>query len=180
VAIPNYWVWVWGILGGLALAALAFRVWRTRQQRKALVTQIPPAPAHVIARQRLEEALTLIHQPKPFTILVSDTLRLYLEAAFELRAPEQTTDEFLVELRHSPQLSEGQKTSLGDFLERCDLVKFARYEPREPELRELHRCALELVQETEPPPDAAAEPAPPERRRPMEGNEASSSVPHQP
>jgi hypothetical protein len=178
VAIPNYWVWVWGLLGGLFLAALAFWLWRTRQQRKALAPQIPPVPAHVLARQRLEEALTLIHQPKPFIILVSDTLRSYLEAAFELRAPEQTTEEFLVELRHSPQLSEGQKTSLGDFLESCDLVKFARYEPRESELRELHRYALELVRETEPPPDAAAEPLPPEGRRPMEGDKASSSVTH--
>jgi hypothetical protein len=39
---------------------------------------------------------------------------------------------------------------LGGFLERCDLVKFAQYEPGEPELRELHASALRLVEETEP------------------------------
>jgi hypothetical protein len=43
-----------------------------------------------------------------------------------------------------------QKESLGDFLQRCDLVKFARYEPGEPELRDLHASALRLVEETEP------------------------------
>jgi len=32
----------------------------------------------------------------------------------------------------------------------CDLVKFAKYEPVENELRDLHGSALLLVEETEP------------------------------
>jgi sugar/nucleoside kinase (ribokinase family) len=47
-------------------------------------------------------------------------------------------------------LSPEQKESLGRFLESCDLVKFAKYEPGEPELRELHGSAVRLVEETEP------------------------------
>jgi hypothetical protein len=47
-------------------------------------------------------------------------------------------------------LTPDQKTSLGEFLNRCDLVKFAKYEPGEPELRDLHGSALRLVEETEP------------------------------
>jgi hypothetical protein len=35
-------------------------------------------------------------------------------------------------------------------------VKFAKYEPRETELRGLHSSALRLVEETEPQPEAAA------------------------
>jgi len=35
----------------------------------------------------------------------------------------------------------------------CDLVKFAKYEPIEPELRDLHGSALRLVEETEPKPE---------------------------
>ena len=35
-------------------------------------------------------------------------------------------------------------------------MKFARYEPGEPELRELHGSALRLVEETEP--ESAAKP----------------------
>jgi hypothetical protein len=104
----------------------------------------------VLARQRLQAALGQIHQPKPFTIAVSDALRLYLEDAFELRAPEQTTEEFLVAVQDSALLSPAQKDSLKDFLESCDMVKFARYEPRESELRKLHEYALNLVRQTEP------------------------------
>ena len=48
----------------------------------------------------------------------------------------------------SPRLSLRQKESLGEFLERCDLVKFARHEPGEAELRELFDSAMRLVEET--------------------------------
>ncbi|MEI9866169.1 MAG: hypothetical protein WDN00_16765 [Limisphaerales bacterium] len=35
-----------------------------------------------------------------------------------------------------------QKESLGGFLESCDLVKFAKYEPTETELHGLHHSAV--------------------------------------
>ncbi len=162
VEIPNYWIWLWIALGLLALALLALWAWKVLRKRAAEAPRVPAVPAHVLARQRLQEALALIHQPKPFIIAVSDTLRWYLEDALLLRAPEQTTEEFLVELRHSARLNDRQKTSLGDFLQSCDLVKFARYEPRESELRELHEDALELVAETEPKPILDSDPTAPE------------------
>ena len=59
---------------------------------------MPPVPAHVRAKQKLEEALALISQPKEFCVLVSDTIRFYLEERFDFRAPERTTEEFLREL----------------------------------------------------------------------------------
>jgi hypothetical protein len=80
---------------------------------------------------------------------VSNTLRLYLEERFNLRAPERTTEEFLVELRTSRHLTVDQKQSLGEFLESCDLVKFARFEPNEMALWQLHDAALRLVDETQ-------------------------------
>ena len=43
-------------------------------------------PPHVRARRALEKALSLISEPKPFTTLVSDTLRTYLEERFNFRA----------------------------------------------------------------------------------------------
>jgi hypothetical protein len=98
----------------------------------------------------LEEALALIGQPREFCILVSDTIRFYLEERFDFHAPERTTEEFLYELQGTQLLLPDQKESLSEFLKSCDLVKFARYEPREPELRELHASALRLVEETEP------------------------------
>lgn len=125
-------------------------MWRWWQKRKENMPVEPPVPAHVRAKQKLQEALALVAQPKPFCILVSDTVRWYLEERFDFRAPERTTEEFLRELSASNLLSADQKESLGRFLESCDLVKFAKYEPGEKELHELHSAAVKLVEETEP------------------------------
>ena len=59
-------------------------------------------------------------------------LRHYIEDRFGLRAPEQTTEEFLAELRQKHVFGERQKDLLRAFLEHCDLVKFAELqtEPR--------------------------------------------------
>jgi hypothetical protein len=156
VVIPSGWAWLWWALGVLAVAALIFFAWRHWRNRKARVPVIPPVPAHIRAKQKLEEALALLSQPKPFCTLVSDTIRFYLEERFNFRAPERTTEEFLHELRNTNLLLPDQKGSLGEFLKRCDLVKFARYEPGEPELRDLHQSAVRLVDETEPEPMPAA------------------------
>jgi hypothetical protein len=152
VEIPNAWIWVGWALCALALAAIVFFVWRHWQKRRAEQPATPAIPPHVLAKQKLQEALSLIGQPKEFCILVSDTARWYLEQRFDFHAPERTTEEFLYELQATNLLTPDQKQSLGEFLNRCDLVKFARYEPGEPELRELHSAAVRLVEETEPMP----------------------------
>jgi hypothetical protein len=150
VAISNGWEWLWWALGALAVFVVLSLVWRYLHKRMTQVSAAPPVPAHVRAKQKLEEALAFISQPKPFCILVSDTVRFYLEERFDFHAPERTTEEFLRELNNTNLLAAEQKESLGEFLESCDLVKFAKYEPRETELRELHTSAWRLVEETEP------------------------------
>lgn len=153
VEIPSGWGWVIWVAVGLVLLGLAFWVWRRWKNRKLEERPEGYMPPHVRARQRLRQALMFIDQPREFCIRVSDAIRSYLEERFDLHAPERTTEEFLFELQHSPVLNANQKRSLGDFLERCDLVKFARYEPTETELRELYDSALRLVDETEPQPE---------------------------
>jgi hypothetical protein len=150
VEIPNGWAWVWWAVAILVIAALAYWAWRVWQKKRLETPPVPVIPPHVRARQKLEEALALIGQPREFCIRVSDTIRHYLEERFDFHAPERTTEEFLYELQGTQLLLPDQKESLSEFLKSCDLVKFARYEPREPELRELHASALRLVDETEP------------------------------
>src|SRR5439155_17381836 len=168
VEIPSGWFWLWCVLGALGSALASYLVWRHWQKLRARTKPeeviIPP---HVRARRKLEQALSLIYEPRPFCISVSDTLRAYLEEAFSLRAPERTTEEFLDELQSSALLSFSQKQLLGDFLIRCDLVKFAREEPTVDQLKELHTSALRLIDETSvflqrpAPIRASGEPLPP-------------------
>ena len=150
VEIPSGWEWLWWGLAALATIVIAIFVWRWWQKRRSQIAFVPPVPAHVRAKQKLEESLAFIAQPKPFVIAVSDTARTYLEERFDFHAPERTTEEFLRELSGTDLLAKEQKESLGTFLASCDLVKFAKYEPRETELRGLHGAAVKLVEETEP------------------------------
>jgi len=150
IEILSGWEWLWWTLVALVLFVIASLVWRHIHKRMTQISVAPPVPAHVRAKQKLEEALAFISQPKEFCVLVSDTIRFYLEERFDFRAPERTTEEFLRELGGTDLLASEQKESLGKFLESCDLVKFAKYEPRENELRELHGAAVKLVEETEP------------------------------
>ena len=150
MVIPDGLAWLgWGLASLVALAAVLF-LWRWWLKRCSQVAFVPPVPAHLRAKQKLDEALALIGQPKPFVIAVSDTARTYLEERFDFHAPERTTEEFLRELAGTKLLQPEQKESLGGFLASCDLVKFAKYEPGEKELRALHGSAVKLVAETEP------------------------------
>ena len=150
VEISGGWFWLGCVAGALAAAALSYFAWRYwRRHRARLPTPALVIPPHERARRKLQEALDLIDQPRLFCTLVSDALRLYLEEAFSLRAPERTTEEFLDELQSSALLSFSQKQLLGDFLMRCDLVKFAKHEPALEQLRELYQSALKLVDETQ-------------------------------
>ena len=132
----------------LALLAALYFGWRWWRKKPALAP--PPIPAHVRARRKLEQALAMISDPKMFSILVSGAIREYLEERFNFHAPDRTTDEFLIELQGSLLLTGAQKGSLGEFLASCDLIKFAKYEPTEMELRGLYQSGLRLVNETEP------------------------------
>lgn len=164
IEIPNGWLWVWGILAALVLAGILYFAWRSWRKKADQPILIPVIPPQDRARQALQEALALISQPRLFCILVSDTMRLYLEERFNFHAPDRTTEEFLHELKATDRLLPDQKESLGEFLSVCDMVKFARYEPGQPELQALHGSALRLIDETEPQPVApeiaATHPAP--------------------
>lgn len=150
IDIPSGLAWLWWSLGVLAVVIATLLFWRWWRKHAMQVPVIPTVPAHLRAKQKLQEALALIAQPKPFVIAVSDAARWYLEERFNFRAPERTTEEFLHELQRTDRLTRDQKESLGEFLTNCDLVKFAKYEPGETELRSLHASAIRLVEETEP------------------------------
>lgn len=153
VEIPSGWEWLAWAAGALVAAALVFWAWKKWLKRRPEERPEMTVPAHIRARHRLRQALMFIDRPREFCIRVSDAIRYYLEERFDLHAPERTTEEFLSELGRSPLLTAAQKETLASFLERCDLVKFARYEPAEPELRELYDAALRLVEQTEPEPE---------------------------
>lgn len=159
VEIPGAFDWLWWVAGLLAAVFIAWFLWRKFRVRKPTAgTTSAVIPPHRKAKDRLRGAHELISDPYRFCSLVSDVLRTYVEERFELRAPERTTEEFMIELRSSHKLHPAHKALLEDFLSHCDLVKFARFEPTLPELEGLLDSAIRFIDETAPAAESA-EPA---------------------
>jgi len=154
VEIPtgNEWI-LWLLVAVAVLVVAGIVAWFIRRhlaKRSAELAPPPPPPPHVVAWERLQRALDLIHEAEWFCIEVSHIIRVYLEERFSLHAPDRTTEEFLLELQSSRHLAGEHKQLLANFLSECDMVKFARAEPPEQELRSLHESASRLVGETQP------------------------------
>ncbi|MDQ6808997.1 MAG: DUF4381 family protein [Verrucomicrobiota bacterium] len=84
-------------------------------------------------------------RPYEFSIAVSDILRRYVREQYQLPATRQTSVEFLNALSASAQFSTEDKTLLDHFLNRCDLIKFARYDATREDSRVLLEEATQFV-----------------------------------
>lgn len=159
--LPTSWLLAWIALGLLVAAVLGVLLARYLKKRAAAPKPLPPPePPHVKALRALAElkAKQLIEQLliEPFYVELSDITRRYLEDRFNLRAPEQTTEEFIRATASSPVLSAEHRQLTASFLEQCDLVKFARHQPGADDMRAALAAAERLVNETIPPPPAPA------------------------
>ncbi len=151
VEIPDPWKRVWRVGFVFLVAAAALLAWwrLTRRPAVAPVAEPLPDPA-MVARSRIEAARARIGDPRAYASEVSDAVRHYLEDRFGLRAPEQTTEEFLSGLSRKPQLDPSHQGPLAAFLEQCDLVKFSGWRPGAQELDGLEAAAVWVVDETSP------------------------------
>ncbi|MFH0754834.1 MAG: hypothetical protein V2A70_09730 [Candidatus Omnitrophota bacterium] len=151
VAIPGEWLWLWIILGVLFLTGVVFVMWRHFKHPR-VVPLAPPRPAWEVALESLlaleQGVLVAEGRIKDYYAELSGVVRWYIEERFELRAPEMTTEEFMDEVRHSDKLTKEHQKFLEDFLNASDMVKFARFVPSEPEMRQGLRLARTFVEET--------------------------------
>ncbi len=111
---------------------------RARNSGNILINSEPARPPHEIAYERLSKLkeLKLIEQEKikEHYYLLSEIIRGYLEARFELPIVERTTSEAYKEMVGSAKLKRKEVTLIKDFLEECDLVKFAKMLPEAKEI----------------------------------------------
>ena len=136
------WVIFAGVLVALVLAGLLGWWIRRRWQRPG------PQPT---PRERTLELLDRISReietlpPYQFSIRVSDVLRRYVTDQYQLPVTRQTSVEFLAALTKASPFSEDEKSLLEDFLNRCDLIKFARYDATTEDSRLLLEEATRFV-----------------------------------
>ncbi len=124
--------WGWIAAGLAAVLAMAALLWRLFWRKKP-IPAAPPKPAWDVALARLHELrlrnLPIQGQTERYYVDLSAILRYYVEDRFGLRAPEQTTPEFLDIAAQSGLLTAEHQEFLALFLRHSDRVKFARHEP---------------------------------------------------
>jgi hypothetical protein len=166
ISIPYQWLWAAYLVGGMIVAALLFALWRWFRGRIKIKAKLP----YEIALDRLEAARALMTetQVREYAFAVSEIIRSYIEQRFGERAAHRTTEEFLSDLlRQTGTQLAVHHALLEDFLNHCDLPKFARWQLSVREMESMHASARTFILETRPQPQPApvtkvAAPAQPE------------------
>jgi len=149
------WFWLWIALAVMAaIALIILLIFWLKPNR-----QLSAKSAYELALEKLEQARSMLQEenPMPYAVFVSETVRSYLGQRFQSPSTRRTTDEFLRQMEADPTTPlAGYRDLLRDFLQSCDLVKFARYQPALNELEQVQQRAYTFVTATKPEPAPAA------------------------
>jgi hypothetical protein len=152
LGLPDLW-WLWLLLGLMAAAIGIYFL--LRHKRTAQLPVEPPVPELQSWEKAYNQLLALRQDNlleqrlfKEFFTRVADIVRHYIENRFNIRAPHMSTEEFLNFLSISGHLNETQKTALKEFLNSCDMVKFAKYAPTVTEAWQNFDLAKRLIDDT--------------------------------
>ena len=134
----SYW-WAWALLGLIVLVVfvwLGFRLFKKPAGGEKEQTTPPRPPQELIweAIQHLEDSDLLSEEKaKDFYSHLSSALRQYLEGRFHISALDRTSSELMSEIRKekfSPELT----SLIREMTTNGDLVKFAKFTPKESEM----------------------------------------------
>ena len=141
--------WKWAALAALLLLAVGVALYlRTRYRQHIEELLKPPSPEEVAARELKELLGRNLHgqqQYQEFYVELTGIVRRYIESTTGLRAPEQTTEEFLRDMRGKLVFPADRSEKLARFLEAADLVKYAAQRPGEGEMEASIARAREFV-----------------------------------
>lgn len=137
--------WLIFVLSIVALTIIGLTLWYAFRFFKRKTS--PPKTARQRALEALDAASNAVERTPPyqFSIRVSDILRQFVMEEFGLPMTRQTSVEFLNAIADAPNFTENDKRLLQDFLDRCDLIKFARYQATSEDSRLLLAEARQFV-----------------------------------
>ena len=136
------------LLLGAAIAAFIYFRKRRRAKEEPLVSpRTPEEIAMEELRILLEAKLTEKGMVKEYYIRISDIVRKYIEGRYNVAALDKTTWELYQEMRLK-NFKRAHADRIRDFLEDCDLVKFAKYIPTHKEIELAYTGAKEIIEET--------------------------------
>ncbi|MBW6521442.1 MAG: DUF4381 family protein [Desulfoarculaceae bacterium] len=139
--------WLLIALAVVIIAGLLFYFWKRRKKG-----EIQPQP-HEIALTELARLRTMMNpeQALLYAAQLSEILRRYVEARFQLHSTRQTTREFFADLGLNPQAVRSMAAHhdrLKECLEQCDMAKFAHCIPGQPEMEAMEEAVRFFIRAT--------------------------------
>ena len=125
--------WVMGGVVGLTL--LAAVEW-LRRRRKADEPELSAKELAWLELEQLIAADLVGADVKAYYGELTGVVRRFIERSTGIRAPEQTTEEFLRAITRYTEFSVSASERLADFLQAADLVKFAGHQPASRDIEE--------------------------------------------
>jgi len=149
----------WIVAGVLFLVAafVAAYWWYSRPTFEIAPVRMPWETAEARLQELAQRKLAEQGRYETYYVDLSAILRYYIEDRFHLRAPEQTTPEFLEAAANSGRLTSEQQQKLAAFLRESDRVKFARHVPDQESMSEAFGFVRGFVEETRPLPELDGE-----------------------
>ncbi len=142
---------IYGSIGVAAGALLAWLVSRWLRRPRPVPPPPPPRPPWEVALEKLDEVrhagLLEVQRFSEYYDRVGDAVRQYFGARYGFDGLECTTDEMLAELRRSA-LTGVALPEVAEFLQQCDLVKFARMTPSQDDCKKALDEAERIVRTT--------------------------------
>jgi hypothetical protein len=144
--VPKSWV-VPVLAAAIVVALCAYLIWRRRHRGIARRT----LSLSERTLERLDHIRPLMRPDtaREFGIAVSELIRDYIEKRFDVVATQRTTEEFLQTLlQSSNEVLARHRSLLAEFLQQCDLVKFAGDSLAVADMESLFQSARRFVLET--------------------------------
>lgn len=142
------WLCVLAAIVLLALVALAVILYRRKHAKRTAPLPTPYQVATAALQALLAEGLPEKGEAKLFHQRLSSILREYLEARFDVSAPRLTTEEFMALLTKTPALVQEHRRLLQEFLNACDMVKFAGVSSGQTEMAALATSCRTFLENT--------------------------------
>lgn len=157
IHIPAPFPWAAWTAASLVVIGFGFGAWSLKQRRRR---KLP----YEIVLEKLERTRPpmALARAGPFSFAISDIVRLFVEECFNVRAAHRTTNEFLHDLVSQPDSPIGDyHETFAEFLQHCDLAKFARWSLSVPQREALLASATAFVISVGKPGSAKKPPAKP-------------------
>lgn len=135
-------------------SGVLFFLWNRRSTRKTVsgIRILTPSERALDELETLMKSKIYERDVRSFYLKITGIVRWFIEETIGIRAPEQTTEEFLRELSaqrdENHLFDDSMRLHLKDFLEFSDLVKFAKFQPTMDDIFRGYKSARTVVEQS--------------------------------